>query len=396
MITHGGDMVKKTIILLMSLMIVGLVSAQTSFPGETNAIVNMRSGAGTGFDVVRTLEARTPLTLIGRTDDRNWLLAAVEDGTQGWIFYVYVDAFGAVRELPVTDAAGTVVPQPAAPEETGSEEEPVETTVVQPTTASVAAPANLISRVTATSQRIFRNGQTMGNRADVFSKVGDSITASDLFLNPIGHGAYNLADYGYLQSVIDYFSQTGARDHFSFANSSLAARGGFTTSLVLNPEFAVPGVCQPGETPLVCEYRVVHPSVALIMLGTNDVAYVDIGTFSANLRTIVQTSIDMGVIPVLSTIPDQPNLPTAALVPAYNRVINSISAAYDVPLWDLNGALNGLHNQGLSEDNVHPSYNPTLGTTAVFTPEALQYGYNVRNLTALQVLDVLWRRVLSQ
>ena len=57
-----------------------------------------------------------------------------------------------------------------------------------------------------------------------------------------------------------------------------------------------------------------------------------------------------------------------------------------------------LPNNGLEADGVHPSYPPdTIGqweAAANFVGENLQYGYNMRNLSALQVLDALWRQVI--
>jgi len=41
-----------------------------------------------------------------------------------------------------------------------------------------------------------------------------------------------------------------------------------------------------------------------------------------------------------------------------------------------------------ASDGVHPSAAPN---SADFTPENLQYGMTVRNLTALQALDAVWR-----
>jgi len=43
---------------------------------------------------------------------------------------------------------------------------------------------------------------------------------------------------------------------------------------------------------------------------------------------------------------------------------------------------------------LHPSVNPATGEAGIFTPGELRYGYNMRNLTALQVLDAIWRNVL--
>ena len=50
-------------------------------------------------------------------------------------------------------------------------------------------------------------------------------------------------------------------------------------------------------------------------------------------------------------------------------------------------------NEGMSKDGLHPSFPPDSGA-ARFTAENLQYGYTIRNLSALQVLDVLWHTVL--
>ena len=54
-----------------------------------------------------------------------------------------------------------------------------------------------------------------------------------------------------------------------------------------------------------------------------------------------------------------------------------------------------IPNQGLSSDGLHPSLPPD-GAPGRFSTDNLQYGYTVRNLTALQTLDVIWRLVLSQ
>src|SRR5215468_5790388 len=69
-------------------------------------------------------------------------------------------------------------------------------------------------------------GAKLGNRRNVFSKVGDSITASELFLYPVGNGGLRLGSYGYLGNVFNFFMKTPARDSNSFSNHSLAARGG--------------------------------------------------------------------------------------------------------------------------------------------------------------------------
>jgi hypothetical protein len=214
---------------------------------------------------------------------------------------------------------------------------------------------------------------------------------------PIGWGSYNLDGYGYLQPVIYYFSSANARDGNSFANISLAANNQWTTASVLDPALANTPIggstyCQPGETPLECEYRVVKPSVALILLGTNDLHTRGVGEFRANLERIVQITIDRGIIPVLSTIPNRPGYD----VNAYNQAIRGVAGAFDIPLWDYYGAMAGAPNSGLSADNMHPSNAPRdYSASADFRAENLIYGYTIRNLTALMVLDAVWRAALG-
>jgi hypothetical protein len=56
-------------------------------------------------------------------------------------------------------------------------------------------------------------------------------------------------------------------------------------------------------------------------------------------------------------------------------------------------AVEGLPNRGCLPDGFH--YNtPPDGRSAHFDEAHLQYGYTMRNLTALQVLDALRRYVL--
>ena len=131
----------------------------------------------------------------------------------------------------------------------------------------------LAASVTERVRVIYTVGQALGNRANVFSKVGDSISVSRSFLGPVGEGRYQLGDHGYLQPVIDHFSAAPARQGNSFENRSLAAGEGWAAWAALDPQFADAALCAPGETPLACEYRLTRPAFALIMFGTNDAGY---------------------------------------------------------------------------------------------------------------------------
>ena len=172
---------------------------------------------------------------------------------------------------------------------------------------------------------------------------------------------------------------------------SLAAKGGWSTFAVLGSTTADPSVCHAHESPLLCEYRLVRPAVALILLGTNDVLDTSDDAYRANLRRIVSDSLGQGVIPVLSTIPPFQRAGYEGRVGTFNAIIAAVAQEYDVPVWHYWEALQSLPNQGMGPDGVHPSAAPA---PAGFTPENLQYGFTVRNLTALQVLDAVWRQAL--
>ncbi len=356
--------------------------AYTNTP-EANAQVaagrgglRLRNAPGADGNVQDHLTELSPLTIVGRTADSAWLQVVTDGGVRGWVAAAYLDINADLSAVPIT--AEVVAP-------TG---EP---------TAVAAAGARVVSGVTSRSRQIFLEGQALGNRANVFSTVGDSLTDAYFFLHPFADGTYDLAGYGYLAPVLSYFSGGQVRGVSPFANRSMASFGGWDTSHVLTPGLlpghAAAGSCLPDETPLVCEYRVARPALALIMFGTNDMNYLSFDAFYANLTRIVEMSTAMGVIPVLSTIPDQAG--READVARFNRAITNIARSHDTPLWDYWAAMQPLPNAGLSEDGIHPSV-PTGESyaSAVFTPGNLAYGFTVRNLTALQVLDAIWRQVL--
>jgi uncharacterized protein YraI len=317
------------------------------------------------------LDAGTPLTIIGRTADNTWVQVVLDDGRNGWVAAQYLDITIDLNVISVTGSAQDA-----------------------PTAVASLGGIDVVSGVTSHARQIFLDGRAKGNLAHVFTRVGDSITASPNFLTPIGNGSYSLGQYGYLAGAISFFSGPNARGANPYLAASVAARNGWSTESVLSPANADPNVCKPGETPLACEYRLVRPSVALIMFGTNDSGGMPIETFRANLQTIVQISINMGVIPVLSTIPSKHYNPaTDERVTDFNLVIVATAQAYDIPLWNYWKAMSVLPGEGLASDGVHPSL-AWDGLNTVFDPDHLKYGFPVRNLTALQVLYTLWQQVL--
>ena len=342
---------------------------------ETCGNLRLRASPGTAGNVLGYLDANTSVTIIGRTQDNVWVQVALVDGSSGWVAAQYLNLNVDLNTVSITGEA----------EDTS-----------YPTSVPVVAPGGIdvVTGVTSRSRQIFLDGRAKGNSAYTFTRVGDSITASPYFLTGIGSAGYSLGQYGYLQGAINFFSGPNGRGANPFAAASIATRNGWSTESVLSPGLADPGVCYAGETPLECEYRLVKPSVALIMFGTNDSGGMPSGTFAANMNRIVEISINMGVIPVLSTIPPKHyNAATDGRVAEFNQIIISTARTYDIPLWNYWSAMSQLPGEGLAGDGVHPSIPPS-GLSVVLDATNLQYGYAVRNLTALQVLYTLWQQVL--
>jgi hypothetical protein len=253
-------------------------------------------------------------------------------------------------------------------------------------------------------QDILTNGAIRGNHRNIFAKIGDSLTASTAFLIGIGCKQEKLGDYEELAPVIDYFSRGGFPSNFtetrcgganSFNRRSLAAQVGWTSDIVLERlQNGVNGCPRPlFNTPLLCEIKLTHPAIALVMFGTNDLErYGNVEMFQANMTKLLQQTIDAGVIPVLSTIPPRTDRSKfSARVQKYNDAIITLGIQFNIPVINYWRAMMTaeLVNNGLSADGVHPNYlgDGTKDIRPVdFTADGLHYGYNLRNLIVVQTL----------
>lgn len=354
------------------------------------ALANVRASSNTRSVIITDLPLGTVVSVIGRNSTSTWIRVQLADGQTGWIFARLLDLNVAMSSIPTSNATTTVITTTTSDDSTTASTDNTSTASVEITVPAGDAPYFTLG---ASAVNIFATGQELGNRANVFSKIGDSITVAEEMYRPFGFGVYNLGGYDYLQPTINFF-MAQARNNNSFNNTSLAAGNGYTTETVLNAEFANPALCLTNESPLACEYRLTRPAVALIMLGSNDTHRVPIDEFAHNIRVIADYSIANGVIPVLSTIPPNPNLPGRA--ESYNQLIIDVAAARGLPLWDYYGVMVTLPDSGLGADGLHPS-SPPLGFEqgADFRGNNLQYGYVMRNLTALQALHSLRVNVLQ-
>jgi hypothetical protein len=246
-------------------------------------------------------------------------------------------------------------------------------------------------------QSIFQQGQALGNRPDIFIKIGDSNTANGDFFRPFGLSR-QYCDYGayhYLQDTVDYFAtapRVGANNSFDSSNFTVVK--GLTGAGLLDPFWATDPSCHANESLLGCEQRVVQPSFSVMMIGLMDLEIYDVEAFRTNLDLVIADSVNAGVIPVQTTftvLPDyiSPEQPLWEKSLDYNLAIIEIAERYGTPVIHLWKALQTLPDYGIGPDRTH--LKAAVGDYCSFTGEELLYGGTMRNLLSLQALDTLRR-----
>ncbi len=216
----------------------------------------------------------------------------------------------------------------------------------------------------------------MGSQAHVFSRIGDCASAAPDFL--VGFdGDYNLGEFGSLQATIDYFKG-------SFGRSSLAAKAGLNSAGLLTTLWTGPE-CKKNESLLDCQYRLDRPSFAFISIGTNEAYYVhkNPGSFELNMRAILDDTIARGILPILATKAD--NIEGDQSI---NATIAKLALEYQLPLWNFWRAAQPLPDNGLADPD-HLSSVSYKNFTDFTLPNSMQYGMQVHNLTALEMLEFL-------
>ncbi|HVU12535.1 MAG TPA: SGNH/GDSL hydrolase family protein, partial [Phototrophicaceae bacterium] len=245
----------------------------------------------------------------------------------------------------------------------------------------------VIPTISDAMRRVYQNGHdNLRNSSYVITKVGDSVSADELYLKPFSRSDNVLGPYSYLADTLKYFGASTATD-------SVAAHIGMTSLSVFDPAWADKNLCQANESPLDCEYRRKRPSIALIMFGDNDVMHMDDATFDTQMRAIVADSIQHGVIPVLSTFSYDPSQTLWLQSVLFNRRLVKIAADTQVPLINLWLAARSLPSYGLDDDDTHMKH---WG----FDYLKLDHGYDafsgaaLRNLLSLRTLDEIRRDVI--
>jgi len=92
----------------------------TGVPAQITAAVNMRTGPGTSYRVIRTLQPGTSALAKGRTDVIDWVFIST-GGQDGWVYYEFIQlTSGFLSSLPVVNTIVTEIVAPAAEAEQGA------------------------------------------------------------------------------------------------------------------------------------------------------------------------------------------------------------------------------------------------------------------------------------
>jgi hypothetical protein len=243
------------------------------------------------------------------------------------------------------------------------------------TSAALAVPKVELT-VSSKAREIYQMGLKIGNNPKAFSKVGDCMSTAPFFMVPFDNSKqYRLPqNLVSLQETVDNFSG-------SFSRASVAAKDGFSAASLLNPRWADPSACGRTEGPLDCELRINKPSIVIVSLGTNGIWLTGEG-FEEYMRELLNMMIKRGVLPILSTKAD--NVEGDG---RFNAIMIKLAKEYDLPLWDYWTIAQVLPKSGITDGQYHMEWAPPI------FDDGLKTGWQLRNLSALQALDGVWRGV---
>lgn len=283
------------------------------------------------------------------------------DGTGGWLQVVAGGPFwvpagagtlsGKLMALPVAYDVAPSAPAPAL-------------------AATPAAPLPpWIPTISPAMRTMFQQTGRSGRNPRMFTVAGDCNSEYYLYLQPVAAGMVNLTGNEYLQATIEQFKD-------SFYRTSIAVNGGFNTASVLEPLWADPNRCRPGESPFACELRVSRASIVFILLGTGD--QFTWQNFEGNYRKLIDYSLRNGVVPVVVTKADAlESLEGKAEDDYINNTIRRLAAEYGVPLLDFALAVRTLPNNGLLEEEGNDFHLSGDGVT-------------MHIMATLQTLNAIW------
>lgn len=272
--------------------------------------------------------------------------------------------------LPATEEnlppalTNTPIPIPTLPPRDASIPTP---TPLPPLTAAAWREWPVIPALPAHLLEIAQQGLLLGADPTHFSVIGDCQSVPLVFMG-------NYDQRPEFWPTYDYTNLLPTLTHFqgSFGRRGGAVANGMSAASLFSPMWADQSICTAGDTPLECEFKLQHPAIVFINLGTN---YGKPEQHAAYLRDILDFVIAQGAIPILSTKGDN-----AEGDWSINEVIAEVALEYDLPLWNFWAAIQALPNHGIDEARPEGNY---LTRTA----------WDVRSITGLQMLDIVWHAI---
>lgn len=286
-----------------------------------------------------------------------------------------------------------------------------------------------------------KRANTFGLRRYSFAKVGDSNTEMVMSIYALGCTDIKLPNkYSSLQTTLDSYNNPVYPETWSygsvsgvdclrsnpFSRHSAASRSATDSTWPLTQAANLPKPgngwaslgwidekCNPAETPLTCEIRLMKPRYTIIMIGSNDMAYRSpINTYTDRIDRLVDKTRNKGSIPVLVTLPPMveygsdplTNLPSEEWVRIAGRSLVEYAKDNNIAIVNFWKAMKNLRmiHSGVSSDGVHLSYpeiedenqqteKEIMKRSVDFSLKGLRYGSNLRNLLTLQLLNRLNR-----
>ena len=130
----------------------------------------LRAGPSINHMIFGQLIEGADLEIQGRSENREWLLVKLPDGTEGWVYFEYLDTQAVIADLPLKEAYGGPNPSPS---NAGQD-------VRQPLNVQVSIESNLavvyVAGFPGDSKVIARLGE-VGKPADLY--VGESVTTKN-------------------------------------------------------------------------------------------------------------------------------------------------------------------------------------------------------------------------
>jgi hypothetical protein len=290
----------------------------------SNAFTITAAGAFTREQPLLSAPRKTPVfageshAALARTADNQWIQLDA-----GWLLLQYGKFEGNLNALPA------IAPLKFAQKQ-----------------SRVALP-KWITPISASAKKLYAT-KSPNKNLNAFTVAGDCNSVPEAYAGRLAMGLFDAGSVPQLAPTIERFGP-------SFAHNSVAAFAGFNSASVLDPQWANPQVCQPGEGPLDCEVRRSRASIAFVALGTGDqFTWKD---FEKNYRAVIERLLTSKVLPVLVTKADDLESQQGGAPAGFiNDVVRKLGKEYSVPVIDLWAATRSLPDYGMrweGNENFH-------------------------------------------